>query len=215
MAAQKRHDTDIAEGKGSSNDLMNYGSMMRPSTTGTFFPSANMYQARLGQTAGSMRKGFSSKRIAFYNSAKSDKPKAKHLSETPGFFNVRQMRNQSTNSYSTQPGMSKSFNNYIKARERAESIAKAHIEKMNTFALKKVKNEKLAEKAAKMDKMAKAAELEKVHEKQKLIKTRKEQDNKQLDREAVDAYKENITEIKRRLNEKKQREKEQSLKIYN
>jgi hypothetical protein len=60
--------------------------MTRPKTTP--FPSANQYQANI------KKKGFSSKKLAFNNSAKSnfnEKP-ARYLSDTNGFFNIRQNR---------------------------------------------------------------------------------------------------------------------------
>lgn len=44
---------------------------------------------------------------------------------------------------------SKSFNNYLSARERAASKAKIYAERMNKIALERVKRTKMAEKAAK------------------------------------------------------------------
>lgn len=43
------------------------------------------------------------------------------------------------------PVASKTFKNYLSARERAVDIAKKRIEKYNEQAMKKIKNEKLAE----------------------------------------------------------------------
>jgi hypothetical protein len=65
---------------------LNLAQAARPSTSP--FPSANQYQANI------MKKGFTTKKLAFYNSAKSDineKP-ARYLSDTNGFFNIRQNR---------------------------------------------------------------------------------------------------------------------------
>lgn len=68
---------------------------------------------------------------------------------------------------------SKSFQNYIRARERVESTAKEFVEKLNNNALSKVKNQKLAEKAAKEDAAYQAAKREKIHEKQTKYRQRK------------------------------------------
>lgn len=75
-----------------------------------------------------MSKGFSNKKLAFYNSAKSEfneKPN-RYMSETHGFFNIRQNRNSSVMNSGAN---SKSFTNYLRAKERAESIAKSYFEK--------------------------------------------------------------------------------------
>lgn len=45
--------------------------------------------------------------------------------------------------------MSKTFENYIRARERAENIAKEKVEHLNDMAVLKVKNQKKAERAMK------------------------------------------------------------------
>ena len=42
------------------------------------------------------------------------------MAQTPGFFNSRAHRNNSTAPNSVGVSMSKTFENYIKARERAE-----------------------------------------------------------------------------------------------
>ena len=54
----------------------------------------------------------------------------------------------------------------MRARERCEGNAKAFVERLNSNALAKVKNQKLAEKAAKEEKAYLEAKREKVHEKQ-------------------------------------------------
>lgn len=90
-----------------------------------------------------MKKGFSNKKLGFYASAKSDlNDKARYLSETNGFFNIRQHRN---GTQLTGSGVaSKSYSNYIRAKERAHSIAKDYFEKQNLIALNKAKNQKNA-----------------------------------------------------------------------
>ena len=45
--------------------------------------------------------------------------------------------------------MSKTFDNYVRARERAENIAKVKIDHMNDMALKKIKNQRKAERCIK------------------------------------------------------------------
>ena len=45
--------------------------------------------------------------------------------------------------------MSKTFENYIRARERAENIAKEKVEHLNNMAVQKIKNSKKAERAQK------------------------------------------------------------------
>lgn len=110
-----------------------------------------------------MKKGFNTKKLAFYNSAKSDfnERQPRYMSETAGFFNIRQNRNN-TNSMGVT---TKSFNNYVRARERAESIAKSYLEKQNLIALTKAKNQKLVEKEVKMREAVRKDQLEKLHEK--------------------------------------------------
>ena len=48
----------------------------------------------------------------------------------------------------SQQVLSKTFENYLKARERVQSSAKSHVDKLNSSALARVKHEKLAAKAA-------------------------------------------------------------------
>ena len=102
--------------------------------------------------------------MAFYNSAKSefnDRPH-RNLSETVGFFNIRQNRNGSQMAITT-----KSFGNQQRAKERSELIAKNYFEKQNLIALNKAKNQKMVEKAAKEEQAIRKDRLEKLHEKQK------------------------------------------------
>ena len=108
-------------------------SPQRPNTTG------------IGSSQVNLRKGFGNKKLAFYSTTKSeisgDKNNNRYLSDTNGFFNIRQNRN-----FSNLTSTSKSFNNYLKAKERAKSLAKSYYEKQNLIALTKAKNEKLVEK---------------------------------------------------------------------
>ena len=102
-----------------------------------------------------MSKGFSNKKLAFYNSAKSEfneKPQ-RYMSETNGFFNIRTNRNQSQ---MTSGNNSKSFSNYLRAKERTESIAKSYFEKQNMASLIKAKKQKDFEKLTKEMKLVKA-----------------------------------------------------------
>ena len=102
-----------------------------------------------------MSKGFSNKKLAFYNSSKSEfneKPQ-RYMSETNGFFNIRTNRNQSQ---LTSGNNSKSFSNYLRAKERTESIAKSYFEKQNMASLIKAKKQKDFEKLSKEMKLVKA-----------------------------------------------------------
>lgn len=67
------------------------------------------------------------------------------VSATPGYINQSQKR------MTTAPAavMSKTFENYIRAREKAEKIAKDKVEHLNQLALQKIKNQKKAERAMK------------------------------------------------------------------
>ena len=78
---------------------------------------------------------------------------------------MRGARNNSTATNTVNvPIQSKSFENFIKARERITKLAKEHAEKLNKGALDRVKHQKLAEKAAKEMDEYKKERLEKVHE---------------------------------------------------
>jgi hypothetical protein len=57
--------------------------------------------------------------------------------------------------------MSKTYNNYIKARERMENSLKEKIEKLNKGALMRIKNEREAKKVAKELKQIQAEKQEK------------------------------------------------------
>lgn len=106
----------------------------------------------------SVTKGFSNKHIQFYNEKKSQigsrynnsvgnrqdlmKPQTSNgrnntLSYTPGMMSNTHRRMTSTAPASV---MSKTYENYIRARERAENIAKEKVEHLNQLALQKVKN---------------------------------------------------------------------------
>jgi hypothetical protein len=97
----------------------------------------------------SAKKGFQNKRIQFYNTkremmgsrysgvnARSKDEFEGHVRNastahaiTPGFFNSRTVRN---NSLAPATGvMSKTFENYVRARERAEAVAKDKIDHLN------------------------------------------------------------------------------------
>lgn len=105
---------------------------------------------------------------------------------------------------------SKSFGNYIKARERAESIAKSFIEKQNLMALTKAKNEKLAEKEAKMKVAIRKDREEKTHEKQRAIKNKRDIIIKDKERDAYHSFKEDMTEATERLKNKLAKDRELS-----
>jgi hypothetical protein len=88
-----------------------------------------------------MKKGFQNKKLVFYHqkrketgsvSAKMRDPAP--MATTPGFFHMRSQRN--TSMINTQQNVqSKSFQNYVKARERVESNAKDFVDRLNNNAL--------------------------------------------------------------------------------
>ncbi len=88
---------------------------------------------------------------------------------TPGqFFHMRAVRNSSQmnrNDGLQQTVFSKSFNNYMRARENIQNQAKEHIEKLNRSALQKVKHQKQAEKTNREQTIYKKMKLEKIQEK--------------------------------------------------
>jgi hypothetical protein len=167
----------------------------------------------MGSASGPLRQTFKNKKLAFYSATKSEvsaDKNTRYLSETQGFFNIRQNRNVSNLS-----ATSKSFHNYLKAKERAQSLAKSYYEKQNLIALTKAKNEKLVEKQVKMEEMIRKDKMEKLHEKQRLIKHRRDIDNKGRERDAFEMYKNNISEIKSRTQQKLQKDRELSMKNFN
>ena len=62
---------------------------------------------------------------------------------TPGFFATRSVRNTS------QGSASKTYENYLRARENAEKVAKEKVDRLNYLALKKANFKKIAEKKSK------------------------------------------------------------------
>lgn len=131
------------------------------------------------QQASPPKRGLITNKIEFYQTKKKalgdglkryqlgghQKKVSGQLAATPGlFFHNRHHRDNSmpaqlnldthspnniANFPSTVPTGSKSFLNYINARERAVAVAKDQIDKLNESAVKKLKNEHLATKAAK------------------------------------------------------------------
>jgi hypothetical protein len=61
--------------------------------------------------------------------------------------------------------MSKTFHNYLKARERIESTAKSFAEKLNQKMVNKAKHKKKAELALKEVKIERQIKIDKIHEK--------------------------------------------------
>ena len=176
----------------------------RPNTTGN---SGNFFSP--------MKKGYSNRKLAFYASSREnlgEKQNNRYLSETNGFFNIRQGRNPSI--AGSAASNSKSFNNYLKAKERAQSLAKSYFEKQNLIALTKAKNEKLAEKQAKMEMDIIKDKIEKRQERQRATKHRKDLDTRGRERDAFESYKMNISEIKQRSEQIAMREKEVSQKTF-
>lgn len=85
---------------------------------------------------------------------------------------------------------------------------------MNKLAIQKVKNKSLAEKAAKEEAAFAKARQEKQHEKQQKYKQKKEIDRRDYERTAIESFKNNTTEVKQRLNNKLNKDKLASQKVY-
>lgn len=81
---------------------------------------------------------------------------------------------------STVPTGSKSFLNYINARERAVAVAKDQIDKLNESAVKKLKNQHLATKAAKEERAIATHKQEKMKERTLNRKRYQDANNKQI-----------------------------------
>jgi hypothetical protein len=77
-----------------------------------------------------------------------------------------------------------------------------------------VKFQKLAEKTAREKNSLKKLQLEKVQERQRAFKTRKDLDQKVMTQEAVEMYRNNVKETWDRLEQQRLREKEISQKNY-
>lgn len=76
--------------------------------------------------------------------------------------------------------MSRTFDNYLKARERNEALAKEKVDRLNHIALQKVKYNKMAEKEAKNQKDLRKDLIEKRNEKMTAAKQRKDGMNKDI-----------------------------------
>jgi hypothetical protein len=148
-------------------------------------------------------KGFTDKKLEFYAQKKKlvgarfsassridgvidksafNKTATSNMATTPGsFFHTRGLRNVSGNSNKSNTGiMSKTFENFLKAKERCEMKAKERVDRLNHLALQKVKNAKKAELATKDDDFMKKEKLEKEREKFMQAKKRKDTVLKEL-----------------------------------
>ena len=96
------------------------------------------------------------------------------------------------------PVTSKTFKNYLTARERAVEQAKAKIEKFNSDAYKKIKKEKVAEKEARDRKSMKDHELDKRKEKTQMIKKHHDVIKKDIAFEAHQSYKQHLRDLNER-----------------
>jgi ribosomal protein L9 len=100
------------------------------------------------------------------------------------------------------PIASKSFRNYLGAREKRVEIDKEHIDKLNDKAFKKIKNEKLAEKGAKDRKMEMMHKQGKIHEKVAKNKNNFNLNNVEVERESHTAFKSHIRNTEERIKKK-------------
>lgn len=96
-----------------------------------------------------------------------------------------------------------------------ENVTKQNVDHLNTKAIQKVKNEKLAQKAAKEIDEIKKMKNEKIDEKKKNYKQRKDNEMLDLLKAGVDDYKRHKEEVKELIRKKEQEEKEKAQKVFN
>ena len=95
-----------------------------------------------------------------------------------------------------------------------ELETKQTVDQLNTKAIQKVKNEKLAQKAAKEIDEIKKMKNEKIDEKKKNYKQRKDNEMSDLLKAGVDSYKHHKEEIKEEIRRKEAAEKEKAAKVF-
>lgn len=125
---------------------------------------------------------------------------------SPGFFNIRSKRNGSVAGSigsESREGFSKTFNNYMRARERVEASLKEKIEKLNKSAVVRVKKERQGEKLIKELAQQKQVKREKAQEKIQATKNRKDMIMKDIQMEAQEAYRNDIKDLQERMKQKK------------
>ena len=98
--------------------------------------------------------------------------------------------------------MSKTFENFLKAKDRLEVKAKERVDRLNHLALQKVKNSKKAEMANKDHDFLRKERLEKEMEKFTNAKKRKDLHMKELNNESSEYYQQSIKEVEERLRSK-------------
>lgn len=129
-----------------------------------------------------------SSRIGALQESMTAKNQTTPLAMTPGaaFFNQRAGRNHTTGKTAGAGIQSKTFENFLKAKERQEQQAKARIDKLNQEAIKKVKYETLSKRNQKDAAFAENARREKEQEKAQAARRRKEVHIKELNNHAVE-----------------------------
>lgn len=85
--------------------------------------------------------------------------------------------------------MSKTFENFLKAKDRQEVKAKEKIDKLNHEAIKKVKYETLAKRTQKETRFEIKSKIEKEQEKATAVKRRKDAHVKEIAGNAMDLFK--------------------------
>lgn len=106
--------------------------------------------------------------------------------------------------------MSKTFENYIRARERAENIAKDKIDQLNKYAMTKFYNSKKAQSSQKDNFKEKRAAIEEHNNKIKACLEKKELDHNKYMEEARDYQEILEKQILERQEQKKAHEKQVS-----
>lgn len=102
----------------------------------------------------------------------------------------------------------------MRARGNIENVTKQTVDQLNTRAIQKVKNEKLAQKAAKEIDEIKKMKQEKIDEKKKGYKQRKDNEMSDLLKAGVDSYKHHKEEVKETIKKKEHDEKEKAAKVF-
>ena len=95
-----------------------------------------------------------------------------------------------------------------------EIVTKQTVDQLNHKAIQKVKNEKLAQNAAKEIEDIKKMKTEKIEEKKRGYKQRKDNEMMDLLKAGVDSYKHHREEVKQDQKKKEQDEREKALKVF-
>lgn len=111
--------------------------------------------------------------------------------------------------------VSKTFDNYMRARQRAETQAKLQVDKLNTKAILRVKKEKLAEKNLKEQDIIRIHNQGQSKEKTQAVRKNYENIQRQEFSKAHQYYVENMREVDQRKQRSIEKDKEISNRVFN